>query len=129
MWGRIDNAVVAEIVDENPEGRFHPSLRWEKLPEGAGLGWHFEDGAWSSPKSSASEINVSAVQIRIALQRFGFLERVDALVSATGGEVAARWHYATRFGRSDPAVLWAAEALRLTTADVDAIFVMAQDIE
>lgn len=28
MWARIENGIVAELTEENPEGRFHPSIEW-----------------------------------------------------------------------------------------------------
>ncbi|EFH4097909.1 hypothetical protein AAG784_002811 [Escherichia coli] len=44
MWARIENDMVVEITDIDPEGRFHPSLIWKECPADTQQGDLYIDG-------------------------------------------------------------------------------------
>lgn len=61
MWARIENGTVAEITDQDPVGRFHPSLHWQQVSQasGCGPGWHWDGKVFTAPQSvmpSADEL-------------------------------------------------------------------------
>jgi hypothetical protein len=50
-WARIQNSKVAEIIDFDPTGRYHPALFWVEIPEpenseqiACGWTWTEQDG-------------------------------------------------------------------------------------
>ena len=44
FYARIENGVVVEVIDFNPEGRFEARLQWEECPAETRQGWVFRDG-------------------------------------------------------------------------------------
>lgn len=46
MWARIENEEIKEIIDFNPEGKFHPSIVWEEVNDSVEVGMVRENGAW-----------------------------------------------------------------------------------
>lgn len=51
MWARIENGVVMEITDIDPDGRFHPSLIWVPCGKDTSIGYVFTDGAFTPDES------------------------------------------------------------------------------
>ncbi len=49
MWARIENGIVAELTEENPEGRFHPSIEWVTATKSAKVGHAYRDGKFTAP--------------------------------------------------------------------------------
>lgn len=49
IWARIENGVVMELTDIDPEGRFHPSLVWVECPDEVVPGYLY-DGEFSPPE-------------------------------------------------------------------------------
>lgn len=49
MWARLENNVVMELTDIDPEGRFHPSLVWVECPEGTQQWYIYENGSFTQP--------------------------------------------------------------------------------
>lgn len=49
-WARIEEGVVREITDIDPEGRFHPSLIWAECEPETVVGYTYSDGEFVSPK-------------------------------------------------------------------------------
>lgn len=49
MWARINNGAVAELTDQDPNGRFHPSIHWEPCPADAEIGWSYDGQAFAPP--------------------------------------------------------------------------------
>jgi hypothetical protein len=50
IWALIENKQVVELTDIDPEGRFHPSMRWLAAPEGVQVGWlHDEENGFGEP--------------------------------------------------------------------------------
>ena len=44
MWARLENNLVMELTDIDPEGRFHPSLVWVECPADTQQGDLYIDG-------------------------------------------------------------------------------------
>jgi hypothetical protein len=49
MWARIENNVVVELTDINPEGRFHKDLVWKSCNSSVQVGWIYEGNEFVSP--------------------------------------------------------------------------------
>lgn len=50
MWARIENGVVMEITDVDPDGRFHPSLEWVECPAETVCGSTYVCGEFIAPE-------------------------------------------------------------------------------
>ena len=51
MWARIENNTVMELIDINPEGRFHSSLIWVKCPADVVQGYLYDGEVFTKPDS------------------------------------------------------------------------------
>lgn len=49
MWALVQNGVVVEVTDVDPEGRFHPDLTWNPCGEEVKFGWTCLDGEFNEP--------------------------------------------------------------------------------
>lgn len=47
MWALIENGLVLETTDVDPEGRYHPDLKWRPCPALTRAGWMFEGGVFA----------------------------------------------------------------------------------
>lgn len=47
MWALVQDGVVIETTDLDPEGRYHPDLKWRPCGERVQPGWLFKDGAFA----------------------------------------------------------------------------------
>lgn len=47
MWARVEDGVVKEVTGIDPEGRFHPDLKWRPCPGHVLPGWLFENGTFA----------------------------------------------------------------------------------
>lgn len=74
--------------------------------------------------------SVSPFQATAALALAGHLETVEAIMADPTTPVITRlaWQRATEFRRNSPTALALAEALGLTSADLDALFITAKGI-
>ena len=70
MWARIDGGIVRELTDQDPAGRFHPSIVWQPCDDlvEAGDGWDGTD--YTAPpaltRDEAKEIRaVNVARIRV----------------------------------------------------------------
>lgn len=55
-WARLEDNLVKEITNINPEGRFHPSLVWVKCQENVVEGYVYENGSFVEPETEEEEI-------------------------------------------------------------------------
>lgn len=58
-WALIIDGKVYEIIDLDPEGRYHPDFIWIPCPEGTQQGMTYEDGEFffpATPEPTAEEI-------------------------------------------------------------------------
>lgn len=51
MWARIEENLVMELTDTDPEGRFHPSLIWVECPADTQQGYIY-DGEYFTPQEA-----------------------------------------------------------------------------
>lgn len=49
MYARIENGIVAEIIDFDPSGKFHSSLLWVECDNSVGVGYSYLDDVFSPP--------------------------------------------------------------------------------
>lgn len=55
MWARIDDGVVLETTDVDPEGRYHPDLKWRACGAQVRPGWLYVSGVFSEKVESPDE--------------------------------------------------------------------------
>ena len=69
--------------------------------------------------------SVTNFQARAALIEAGLFAAADAAAKAAGGVTAQAWDYANVFERQSPTIAALASGLKLTSAQVDALFIAA----
>jgi hypothetical protein len=133
MWARIENNAVAEIVDFDPSGKFHPDLVWTAIPAGVSVGDVMAaDGTFSAPPVVPSvPSSVSRARARVALHNAGLLQQVEAIIAdpATDPVTVIAWQDATEFQRTSPTLQALATQLGLTSADLDSLFIAAAQVQ
>jgi hypothetical protein len=72
--------------------------------------------------------SVTARQIRIFLYREGLLQSVEQMVNAADGATRIEWEYGTEYHRQSPVLLGFAQAMGLTSAQLDDWFKAASKI-
>lgn len=65
MWARIANGTVVEITEQDPKGRFHPSIEWVACDGQVAPGWTYDGGAFSPPAGALLEDVADAAMDRI----------------------------------------------------------------
>jgi hypothetical protein len=70
MWARIDNGIVRELTDQDPAGRFHPSIEWRPADELVEVGDGFDGTDYTAPpaltRDEAKDIRtVNVARIRV----------------------------------------------------------------
>jgi hypothetical protein len=66
MWVRIEDEIVVELTDIDPEGRYHPSLVWVVASSDVSYGDKFEDGYFSKiiePVPSITRIQIETLRL------------------------------------------------------------------
>ena len=71
---------------------------------------------------------ISPLQAKVALHRAGLLTTVEAMVAAGDTETQLAWANATEFTRTSPLLNGMAEALGLTSEQLDDLFTVASQI-
>lgn len=65
FFGRIEDDTIREIINFDPQGRFHPLLIWEQVPESVTVGMTRQAGVWGvSPLPSPTRAGVEAERRR-----------------------------------------------------------------
>ncbi len=64
MWARIQDGVVEETTDIDPEGRYHPDLKWRACAAQVQPGWLFANGVFAEKVESAEERRAAERQWR-----------------------------------------------------------------
>lgn len=81
----------------------------------------------AAPTSEAIPTNiVNNVQIRLALSQTGLRDAVENAVSASSQSVKDWYNHSLRFSRTDPMVLAVAQALGVTSAQLDSLWALAK---
>lgn len=55
MWALVQEGVVVETTDVDPEGRYHPDLQWRACGEQVRPGWLYANAAFSEKVESEDE--------------------------------------------------------------------------
>jgi hypothetical protein len=88
-----------------------------------------EVAAWEAARAEAMKPkHVPAGDFVAALYQLGWLEDVKAAVAAAGGLAAELWAHASSFERNHPLVAQIATAIGKSQADLDSLFLLAQQI-
>ncbi len=64
MWARVENGIVDEVTDIDPEGRFHSDLKWRPCPAQVLPGWLFEKGTFAAKVVTLEERKAAERQWR-----------------------------------------------------------------
>lgn len=91
MWARIDNGRVAEVIGEDPAGRFHPSIEWFPCGNAVRQGMLFSGGEFVEyvPPQEAITNNERAwrnAELARADNQIRMHEDGDSTASATEAE-------------------------------------------
>lgn len=49
-YALVENGVVRELTDRDPNGRFHPSLIWVEAPSNVMEGWLYDGANFAEPE-------------------------------------------------------------------------------
>lgn len=49
-WARLENNIVFETIDFDPEGKFHPSIIWQEVPDNVDQHWTTDGANWFPPE-------------------------------------------------------------------------------
>lgn len=80
MWARIENNIVREVIDFDPEGKFHPSLIWVECSNDIKEGSSFVDGVFTAPSTTLPEWTVKEVAIaELAASDIKVLRRIEEI--------------------------------------------------
>ena len=91
-----------------------------------GIGWGYTGGQFVAPPSPPAPIvPVTPRQIRMALTRAGLRATVEAVVAAGDQDLKDWYEYSTEFNRDNPLVEQMATAIGQTSAQIDALWVLA----
>ena len=55
MWARLEDGVVVETTGIDPEGRYHPDLKWRACAAQVQPGWLYANGVFSEKVESEEE--------------------------------------------------------------------------
>lgn len=80
------------------------------------------------PEPPRPEAVVTPRQIRLALNAIGMRDAVETYVNGADQNTKDTWLYATQFERSHPMIAAAAAATGKTSADLDALFLLASTL-
>lgn len=127
-YGRLDGEIVLEVWDFRPD--LAEGLTAIELPPEVEPNWRRDGDGFVAPElpdlRAFVPASVSSAQAKIALVRAGHIPAVKAAIEALGDEEAAIWFTDARtWERSSPYVGKIAEALGLSDAETDALFIAA----
>ncbi|WP_312388507.1 phage tail assembly chaperone [Pseudomonas sp.] len=66
MWALIQDGLVLEATDIDPDGRYHPDLKWQACESEVRAGWLFENGAFVEPFETLEQLTSAERQWRDA---------------------------------------------------------------
>ncbi|WP_256658460.1 phage tail assembly chaperone [Pseudomonas sp. p106] len=64
MWALVQEGIVIETTDVDPEGRYHPDLQWRACSEQVKPGWLYVHAAFSERVESEEERRAAERQWR-----------------------------------------------------------------
>lgn len=134
-WARINGNRVAEITDIDPDGRFHPSIKWEPVPDDTKPGM-VKDGSnyrWPDPEPEPIPTSITARQGEQQLILSGLDEQVEAAIDGiadtTERKLTRAWYNrASTWERNNPQLIALGKALGLTDEKIDDLFKQASEL-
>jgi hypothetical protein len=93
-----------------------------------------KDGAWREEYDVEDAppppvpVSVTPRQARLAIEAAGLTEQVEKAVEAAGPAAKITWDYALEIRRDDPLLAGLAQAIGLSDAQVDALFLQAAQL-
>lgn len=122
---RLTNTDLTDLIIRTSDGAFIPNDP-DNRDRAAYNAWV---SAGNTPDPYVPPVVAVAVvtprQARLALLGAGLLPQVEAAVAAAGGATQITWDYATQIVRNDPLITTLAGALKLSDAQIDALFATA----
>jgi hypothetical protein len=93
----------------------------------AQAGGTYVGGVFTAPAAPPTPVpsSVTSAQLRLALTQQNLLATVNTAVAAASNEIQVYWEYQSTFNRQAPLLLGMAVVLGLTSAQCDAIFILA----
>lgn len=82
MWALVIDGIVTEVTDIDPDGRFHPSLRWEKCSASVQPGWTFDGSKFAAPVEPEQPLD----QVPDEISRRQFFQQLAVLEIITRQE-------------------------------------------
>ena len=130
------NGVWQNTVTWDGVSAYAPPPGWtlelvSSLPPGGTIGATLANGQWTAPVPPAPIVPTSVAmwQAKAALQAAGLLASAQAAVTAANDPVLTEfWADASSIDRSSPTLASIATTLKLTPAQVDALFIAAAGI-
>lgn len=136
MWAWIENNQVRDTCHGDPALCYHPDIAKHydtQVPDGTENGATLVDGEWvnplppvyvpQEPVAPAVPQVLTMRQAKLVLLAAGLLDDVDAAVSAADRATQIEWEYATEVQRDWPALKVMADAMGMTDAQLDALFI------
>lgn len=131
MWARIENNVVVELTDIDPEGRFHRDMIWVECTQATQVGWVYDGTSLQEPEPQQPEAPKSCTPAQGLVALFALKSITEDNVLAAIGQIpdpvqqyTARIGYqrATTWERNSPTMQAMAQLLQLSDEDLDALF-------
>lgn len=138
MWARIENNVIVELTEIDPEGRFHPDLIWITCSPDVHVGWVFDGSALHKPEELRPAVPKSCTPAQGLVALFALKSITEDNVLAAIGQIpdpvqqyTARIGYqrATTWERGSQTMLAMAQLLQLSETDLDELFSYAVNVQ
>jgi hypothetical protein len=91
-------------------------------------GWEDISSSWPPPSPPPPIPDVTAVQIRLELNRVGLRAQVEAAVAAGSQDLKDKWQFGNIFSSTDPDIQAMATALGLNQTELDVLFTNAANL-
>ena len=129
----VKGGTVVDVVMWDGQSSWAPPAGSQAVACGdnVGPGFTYAGGAFTAPAAVANvPQQVSALQARVALSRAGLLTAVEAFMASTAATAETKifWQYADPIDRNHVLVKAIGAQLGLTDAQIDALFVAADQI-
>jgi hypothetical protein len=91
-------------------------------------GWEDISSSWPPPPPPPPIPDVTAVQIRLELNRVGLRAQVEAAVAAGSQDLKDKWQFGNIFSSTDSDIQAMATALGLNQTELDVLFTNAANL-
>ena len=138
MWALVQNGVVSEVTDINPDGRFHPDFQWEACGDDVSTGWSYVDGEFIPAEEDAQASNTACTQAQGLIALFVVKQITEAHVLEAIEKIAdpvqrytilIGYQRATTWERDSPTMQAMADLLQLNSDDMDDLFAHAVTVQ